>query len=50
MPDIDVNALVSALLGGGAVYAGIKADLAVLKVKVAELKRRFEEHEKKAGH
>jgi hypothetical protein len=50
MHEIDLNSLLSAITGGVAVFAGIKTDLAVLKVKYAELLRRFSEHEKKAGH
>lgn len=50
MNQVDLNSLLSAIAGGIAVFAGIKTDLAVLKVKYAELLRRFNEHEKKAGH
>lgn len=50
MPDLDFNSLVSAVAGGAAVYAGIKADLALLKYKYDDLKKRFEDHEKKATH
>ena len=47
---IDINSLVSAVAGGAAVYAGIKADLALLKYKYEDLRKRFDEHEKKASH
>ena len=50
MPELDLGSLLSAVTGGAAVYAGIKADLALLKYKYDELKKRFEEHEKKATH
>lgn len=48
--NVDVNALLSALLGGASVYAAIKADIALLKYQYRELKREFEEHVKKATH
>jgi hypothetical protein len=50
LESLDFNSLVSAVAGGAAVYAGIKADLALLKYKYDDLKKRFEDHEKKAAH
>lgn len=47
---LDFNSLISAVAGGAAVYAGIKADLALLKYKCDDLKKQFDEHVKKAAH
>lgn len=50
MHSLDINAFISTIAGGAAVYAAIKVDIALLKYKYVELKRRFDAHEKKAGH
>jgi hypothetical protein len=47
MPELDINSLVSAIAGGGAVWAGIRADVKYLLKMVEKLEKRVEQLELK---